>query len=127
MRPNKPGEWYSRDGRVVYVWGDLSVTRMNADRRVIGPCCVHDLEGDDWLPAEPPKFPELPPKPRGGLCFVHRANADWWAYVWDKGMKVLNRGYGDVWGLKDVAIVPHPYNDPEAERLIEEAQKNARQ
>lgn len=84
-----------------------------------------ELKGD-WLPVELPKFPELPPKPDIKLCLVYRPNATEYPGEWRIIVDGKVHGYTLPSSLSpphNYTIVPHPDNDPEAVRLIEEAQK----
>lgn len=109
MKPNAPGEWHSRDGRraVAFYSDGVLVCRTidqlwNQGAR---------LPGDDWLPAVAPEFPELPPKP--SQCYTKY-------YDSDPAWRQFGTGLRDS-ELRQYNIIPHPDNDPEAERMIEEA------
>lgn len=119
MKPDKPGEWHSRDGRRIYMDGDLVWM-------VVGGSCwfgYDELLGDDWLPAVAPTFPELPPKPKPLLCLVrvkarHGQNSPEWA-LWENGTWFVTNYH---FYSRELEVVYHPGNDPEAVELIEESQ-----
>lgn len=123
MKPDRPGEWHSRDGRrivAMYLAGGLCW------RPCVGPSDgffgasqrIETLESDDWLPAEPPTFPELPPKPKALQCLVRVSkNEPEWA-LWENGTWFVTNYH---FYSRELEVVSHPDNDPEAVRMIQEA------
>lgn len=127
-KPDKPGFWKSRDGRkvIIHEFGRELYFRLVEDTgHTVGlgkP--INDLFGNDWLPYDEPEFPKLPEKPKLSQCYVH-----WFP----------NAGHKPAWRtfsggqcreaknmpLREYVVIPHPDNDPEAVKLIEEARKAA--
>lgn len=129
--PDSVGYWVSDDGQEVMIscgkWSrdfyfqtaddhfDFKTKSLAANvKDVVSPA--------RWLRVEKPTFKPLPPKPL--LCFVTRpgvtkAGGEWRAFV--DGVicgSTLSPGGGRN---RDYAVAPHPDNDPEAVRLIEES------
>jgi hypothetical protein len=87
---------------------------------------MHELEGDDWLPATAPKFDELPPKPRPEAeywCFVSSGSRPVWRRIKD-GRAYDSDGLWQSGNLRIYTIIPHPENDEEAMRMIREAKNS---
>lgn len=126
MKPDKPGEWHSRDGRKIVVYffkGDLKYREFEQSALVNVVPTVDALKGDDWLPAIAPKFPALPPKP--ALCFSqHAATGRVCWRLWDgkefRGIDGREQLFAPPERLR---VIPHPDNDPEAVAIIEAARK----
>jgi len=123
MKFDKLGIYVCRDGRVavrhkyrnfqevnVYDPGFYGWAHHTADK---------EFEGE-WKPVELPKFPELPPKPKILQCYVIK---DGLGPFWREFLENGTPCRGVATPLSRYAVIPHPDNDPEAVRLIEEAQK----
>ena len=119
MKPDKAGEWHSRDGRKIVVFDWAGSLRWKHCGRYNTSSGLHELDGDDWLPATPPVFPELPPKPRLVYAVLHHAKS-WWMHMRDDRFS-----NGASWeSAGRLTVVPHPDNEPEAVRLIEGAKRD---
>lgn len=130
MRPNKPGEWHNSTGRkiVVYRWDILWYRPIDGDKDQ--DCiAVEDLPGNDWLPALPPLFTECPappmpepPKFLPVLVNVQPPEQPQWRFVFNGAIYFAN---GDPTECPPYSytVVPHPDNNPEAERLILQSAK----
>lgn len=127
MKPDFPGEWYNRAGRRVMVWdyNGLRCWRDVFGQQAGASVGADTIPGDDWLPAVAPVFPVLPPPPPQVFAETDFHGPDWWALREGKWAVTFN----DCKGSRDsytsrweyLKVIPHPDNDPEAVRLLEEA------
>lgn len=127
-RPDKPGEWHSRDGRRIVVFEYDGVLKYRGFENKLGYnrlWLARELPEGEWLPAVAPEFPPLPPKPV--LVYATRPlfdAPDWVTIAY--GQNTYYRGDGGSGRLCGLTVVPHPDNDPEAVRLIEKAHEDGK-
>lgn len=129
MKPYGAGTvWFARDGRIVTIDDDRDTAV-----RLLSPTCRFlgfrdlgdpDLEGD-WIKVDPPKFPELPPKPTLVLFTQNHwgPGENYWGSVEGNTIYTVSPkcGHGATYRLphEHVVVVPHPDNDPAAVAMIE--------
>lgn len=137
MKPNDPGVWYARDGRVLVARSYKGRLWVNVFTPAVGEISglsfagyadtQSDLLEGDWIKAEPPKFPELPvlhyrvlakasPTAKFQFTGTH------WFYFEPK-LGEFHGGRQGYWAPRELEVCAHPKNDPEAVKLIEEAQR----